>query len=161
MDFSVTQQSTSFLFFCLLGFLTGIFYDFAKALRILLKADKKTTALIDVAFLICIFIFYLKILFQYNGLGIHIFQLLGAFLGLMLYFSTVSSFFEGVFKIILTILSKILKILLYPLTFLCRIVGGIVQILKKQVGRLFSRILNTGKKAAIHFKKFKKRRKKV
>ena len=161
MEFGVYEQTFSFLASAFLGFFLGIIYDFFKCIKKNLRVNKIENNIVDIVFLLSSFAFFFFIMFRLNGFNLRIYHILGTFIGIILYFSTLSVLVSRFFIFFLNFFEKILKILLYPMKFLCKIINRVFTFIKgifRYILKFLKRLLNIPIRS---FKSILKRRKKI
>ncbi|MBQ4110972.1 MAG: spore cortex biosynthesis protein YabQ [Clostridia bacterium] len=160
MDISVRQQALYFLLSVLSGMLTGVVFDFVRAVRNEIKS-KFLKNLLDLLFVVAAGAIITVFLFFANGIELRFFIILGIVLGIVLYFFTLTRIFGFVFLINCKFLKFFLQKLLQPLILLC------IMIRKMAVcaGKLALKIKKFAGKQVVREKKildsFKKRLKRV
>lgn len=120
------EQAQVFVIFILVGSIIGIFFDCFRILRKVTKTSDLMTALEDGIFWILTGLFLIYMIFVFNNGEIRLFLILGAFVGLILYFMTISKFFVKLsIKIIQFVnqyffrpILKVILLLLKPFKFL-------------------------------------------
>ncbi len=116
------EQAKIFAVFVLTGCIIGIFFDCFRIARRVIKTSDFMTALEDGVFWILTGLLLVYMIFIFNHGEIRLFLVLGALLGLILYFKMVSDIFvkqsvkmiQGMIKYILNPIRKILCFLLNP-----------------------------------------------
>ncbi len=158
MDFSVSKEAFVFLSAVLCGALLHVLYDLFFIIR---KKSAGEPIMIHVQdglfWILALFIMFFGLL-TINGGIVRFYELLGAFLGVVIYRLTLSEYVLKLFYKILEVFAKIfnvfLKILLTPLRFLYNIVYRYTCIIflpiKKLIRRLFRR-LTEGVKRTLAF----------
>ena len=160
MDISVRQQALYFLLSILSGMLTGVVFDFVRALRNELNS-RFLKNLLDLVFVIAAGTIITVFLFCTNGIQLRFFIILGIVLGIVLYFFTLTRVFGFVFLINCKFFKFFLQKLLQPIVLLC------IMIKKMAVcaGKTFMKPVKAAGKQLLREKKilerFKKRIKRV
>jgi len=116
------EQAQVFAVFVLTGCIIGIFFDCFRIARKVIKTADWITALEDGVFWILTGILLIYMIFIFHHGEIRLYLLLGALIGLLLYFLTLSRFFvkqtvnliRGLIKYIFSPLRKVLHFLLNP-----------------------------------------------
>ena len=141
LEFSVKQQTLHFFYYVLIGFSVGILFDAFRSVRVRYQTNRLLSHIMDVVFGLSCSGYLIAVFYRLDGLMLCIFNMIGAVLGLILYFLLFCRFFRALFQKILTIFIKIFKIVLYPVLLLCRIGIRIFRFFKKQFMRFGKRFL--------------------
>ena len=118
MNISVSAQTMEFLYAALLGVALGILYDIFAIVRSYLPAKKVIAAIFDVFFWIISIVALLAFVMLVSGGRMRWYVLIGSFLGIFLYKSTISALFFRSIRIIISISIKLLNLLVRPLYLL-------------------------------------------
>jgi len=128
------EQAQIFVVFILVGAIIGIFFDCFRILRKTLKTSDIITALEDGMFWILTGLFLIYMIFVFNNGEIRLFLILGVFIGLILYFITISKIFV---RLTLIFIETCIKYFFLPLIkilhFLIKPFKKIFSFLKKKV----------------------------
>ncbi len=145
IEFSVRQQLVHFLLYIGIGMTVGMLFDLFRSIRVRYRKKRCLTHWMDTVFgLVCVG--YLLICFyRLDGLMLGVFNMMGAFSGLILYFLLFCGFCRTVFEKILSFFIKIFKILLYPVLLLCTIGSRIIFIVWKCFLRLYRAFSKRGR----------------
>lgn len=138
MEFSVADQTITFLFTSLLGFFAGIIYDFYKAVNN--KTNNKFHTITDILFSITVAVISFIFLFNFNGFEVRLFNLFGFVIGVIVYFLTISSMVFRILKKFIDFFVKIFNFLLYPIKFLCIIIYRILNFFTKKIKKIFKKL---------------------
>ncbi len=117
MKISISAQAAVFLQMALLGLFEGVLYTFFRCLR---KKTKKRifAGVLDFSFWILALLLFLLGLYQIHSGAIRAYVILGAALGILLYFLSlyriVCTILDGVLDVIFKIFKIFFKILLTP-----------------------------------------------
>jgi spore cortex biosynthesis protein YabQ len=118
-------QNQIFLFFLVIGLGIGIFYDFFRALRKNISTSDLVTQIEDIIFLVISIIIILYSIIKVSGGEVRFYIFLAIFLGILLYFLTISKPCVIILNVIVNIckkfLIKIFKIVIKPLQFIKKI----------------------------------------
>lgn len=125
MDISVRQQALYFLLSALSGMLTGVVFDFIRAVRNEINS-KFLKNLLDLLFVVVAGAIITIFLFFANGIELRFFIILGIVLGIILYFFTLTRIFGFVFLINCKFFRFFLQKLLQPFILLCIIIRKMV-----------------------------------
>lgn len=118
MILSMTEQARLFLISVIFGFIIGFGYDWLRIFRRIIKHFNFITQLEDIFYwIISGFLLFFVMLKENNG-EIRAFLILGAFIGMLLYFLIISPLFLNISIAIVNFIKKILSliftIILYP-----------------------------------------------
>jgi spore cortex biosynthesis protein YabQ len=115
-------QNQIFLFFLVIGLGIGIFYDFFRVLRKNIPTSDLVTQIEDIIFLFISIIIILYSIIKVSGGEVRFYIFLAIFLGILLYFLTISKPCVIILNVIVNIckkfLIKIFKIVIKPLQFI-------------------------------------------
>ena len=150
MILSVTSQASTFIISVVLGFFAGFVYDLFRILRKSIKHPDFLTQLEDLIFWIFVsgLIFYFVL--NKNSGEMRFFIILGTFLGMGIYFMTLSkpvltvsmtviNFFRKVFLALFTIVSFPIRILIRLLLIPVRAMGIRVKKMQKPAKKLLQK----------------------
>lgn len=161
MEFTVLEQTISFLYSSLTGFTVGFVYDFIRCFKKTFFKSKVIWDILDVVFVLICAVFLFFSFYSICGLSFRFYHILGLVLGGIVYFTSINRIIYKIFEKILIILREILKILLYPVKFFSKIVSGIfcwiIKIIKIPLKHLKCFII----KFILNVKNIIKRKKKV
>ena len=111
MEVVVAEQTVLFLKACLFGFALGLFYEFFRILRLMVKTGTGTIFLEDLLYWsVCALISFLFILTVNSG-QLRIFLLAGIIIGMIVYFFTVGTLVMRASKAIINFIRKVLRVL--------------------------------------------------
>lgn len=131
MENTVTMQLYSMLVFLISGIIIGVFFDFFRILRRSFKTSDIITYIEDIIFWILTGLFLIFVLFQINNGEIRLYNIIGLFIGIILYMIFVSKIFININVKIINFLKKIFiklfKILLYPIKLLFNILKKLLK----------------------------------
>ncbi len=117
MRISISAQAAVFLQMALLGVLEGILYTFFRCLHKKSK-NRMLAGALDLFFWISALVLFLLGLYQIHSGAIRVYVLIGAVLGILLYFLSlyrvVCTILDGVLDVIFKIFQFFFKILLTP-----------------------------------------------
>ena len=125
------EQALKFLCTACLGFCIGMLYDLLSVILNKSRAGKIATAVFDAIFWIVSTAATFFTLFCFPDAGIEWHLFLGIFLGLILYFFAFGNIFRKIFLKIIDFTLKLFKILLTPLRFLLKMMNKVIQFLAK------------------------------
>jgi len=122
---SVSEQANTFLIAVLSGIVIGIFYDIFRIIRKIIPHPNWLVQLEDLIYWIIVSAFMFLVLFTNNYGEIRGFALLGAFLGNILYFFTLSiivmKFSDWIIYWLKKTVTALIKMILIPLKLVLRI----------------------------------------
>jgi len=131
LENTVTMQLYSMLVFLISGIIIGVFFDFFRILRKSFKTSDIITYIEDIIFWILTGLFLIFVLFQINNGEIRLYNIIGLFIGIILYMIFVSKIFININVKIINFLKKIFiklfKILLYPIKLLFNILKKLLK----------------------------------
>ena len=149
MILSMTEQVYTFLYVAGIGFAVGFFYDFLRLFRKFVKHSAALCNIQDAIYwmLVLILVFYFMLNRFYGE--IRFFSVLGFFLGMILYFTTISRVVLNVLSLIwqfaAKVFSSIIKIITFPIKILIKILRVPVTIILS-----FFRKFNKKAKKVLH-----------
>ena len=121
----LSEEVYAFFAMVVLGVLIGIVFDIFRSFRKVLIKKPLAVNISDIIFWVLTFLISVQAFYRFSDGRLRIFLVIASFLGMILYFLTISSAIKYVFCVILQIFSKIikfiLKILLTPARFLYKI----------------------------------------
>ncbi len=143
MILSLNEQASLFLFSVSLGFIIGFIYDIFRIIRFIFNHKKIWVQIEDALYwLISVFFVFLFLLKKNYG-EVRFYMIVGVFLGMFLYFISISqlilSVSEKILKTIFFLIKTFLSILLYP--FIC-----LYNILRVPVKKSSNFFINKNKK---------------
>lgn len=134
MDINIAGDFYIFLITLNSGLVAGVIYDLYRVLRYYSKPNKILTLIEDLLFwVILAFIFFYILVITTDGI-FRGFIVIAFFTGAFIYLNLISKYnfpiLIRIFKLILDLISEIIKILLYPFRYLWKL-------LKKKTGKVF------------------------
>lgn len=152
MEVTVLEQTISFLYSSLTGFLLGMIYEFFRCFKITLVKNKIIKDIIDVTFVLVCAVFLFFSFFSICALSFRLYHVVGFLLGIIIYFTSVNRVIYKIFEKIFVVFKEILKILLYPVKFFSKMIWRvlcyvlqIVMIPVKYINNFFIRLKNSVK----------------
>lgn len=128
------EQAQVFVIFLLAGFVIGILFDCFRISRKVIKTPDFVTALEDGTFWILTGIFITYMIFVFHNGEIRLFLILATFLGISIYYLTISKFFMKYTIAFIQLLIKFLvKPILKMLYFLLKPLKILVSFFKKKI----------------------------
>ena len=131
----MSSQAILFLLTVVVGMFIGFIYDIFRIIRKVIKHKDFFIFIEDTVYwLIVSFVMFYFMLSQNNG-EIRFFAIMGAFIGMILYFYTISIWVMKVSMTIINIIKKIFntifKIIMFPVKIVIKIIKVPLRILKK------------------------------
>lgn len=165
MRMNMTADTVTFLVTVSAGIVCGILFDIFKVFG-MYDTKKRLIPFYDMIFVIAAAFIVMTAFYIFNSYQLRAFMFLGIFLGVILYFLTLSSVVIKILKQILKFFKFIFKILLTPAVFLYKIL--VVYFLKPFTGKLKRikgciklRIIKKNRGRITHGKTKKRRKKKI
>lgn len=149
----LNNQSGLFVMYIAGGIIICILFDIFRALRKSIKTSDTITYVEDAIFWIITAVFLIYLIFVLNSGNLRIYNFIGLFLGVVIYYLTVSKYFMKILVKILTffkkVISKILVILLIPARVIFKINKKLICIAcinLQNMTNIFKKFLKTTKK---------------
>lgn len=118
MNVSVASQTLEFFYSALLGVGIGVLYDIFALIRSYLKKSSVVTGLLDSLFWICATVALFAFVMTISEGRMRWYVLVGTLGGTFIYKCTISALFFRTIRIIISLLTKTLKLLVWPLYWL-------------------------------------------
>lgn len=132
MVVSLSYELQAFSAAIIIGLLSGVIYDLAKSIRCVLKGNTFT----DILMWLCIIIISGIIWYRFQNGEIRWYTVIGAVISVVLYFLLISRLvfcaFSFAVRKIYCFFNIILKILLTPIKFLCKIISVYIKKAKQK-----------------------------
>ena len=149
MILSINEQARIFLYVFAAGIISGIFYDLIELLRLCVEHGKAAVCIEDVLYWIVVIVLLFLFLLDKNYADIKLFNILGFFLGMLVYKFAMS---RAVMKV-LVIAAKIvrftvkifLEIIFTPFRLIWLIIGKPVTALKCASESCLKKVLHSGR----------------
>lgn len=136
-------EISRFLFFILIGIILGILFDLFRIIRKCFKTSDLITYIHDILFLVLSGVILLISIFIINNGEIRGYIFLGIFIGILVYFITISKF-------LIIALTKIIlflkKILIKPIVDFCKFIRKIIKKLINKIKIIIKNIKKIEKK---------------
>ena len=161
MEFTVLEQTISFLYSSLTGFTVGFIYDFIKCVKKTFFKSKVMCDILDIIFVLVCAVFLFFAFYSICGLSFRFYHILGLLLGGIVYFTSINRVVYKIFEKILIIFKEILKILLYLVKFFSKIILWFFFRIIKLIKIPLKYIKNFFMKTKLSVKYILKRKKKV
>lgn len=139
MILSMSNQAAVFLMTVLVGFVIGFVYDLFRVVRKVVKHPGFLIQIEDMIYWILVSIIMFYVMLNKNYGEIRAFSVLGAFLGMLLYFLTVSRLFINVSMLLVKFLAKVIaaviEIVLTPFKLLYKLLYAPFMFCKKTAAK--------------------------
>lgn len=126
MGISIGQQASIFIITVCIGFFIGFVYDLFRIFRKTLKHPNIFTQLEDLLYWIFVSLVMYYILLSKNYGEVRAFSIIGAFIGMIIYFLTLSQIFLPITIKIIEFIKKcitfIIKIVFIPIDFMLKLI---------------------------------------
>ena len=137
MILSIAGQARLFLTTVLIGFGIGAVYDLFRVFRIIVPHKSFVVQLEDLFYWIFVTGLMFHIMMDKSYGEIRAFSIIGALLGMTIYFLTFSrlfiKFLTAVVRFILKVIGTMLRIILFPLRLICKLIRTPVLFCKKKL----------------------------
>jgi len=120
MGISIAHQTIVFLLSVMIGAGISSFYDIFRTIRKRIRHINFVVMIEDILFWLVAFVSIFVFIYNANSGELRVFLLIGAFIGVFLYFAIFSRFVRKVFELAFTIAEKILYIILRPFVLILR-----------------------------------------
>ena len=158
MILSMYSQFLIFVLTIVLGFLTGLLYDFFRITRKIFNHPNFLIQIQDIIYWVLVTFFTFKLIIIKNRGEIRWFLILGLVIGMILYFVIVSDFvikiLMSVIHIIEKIITTVLSIIMFPIKIILKILALPFNFFKKKLKKISNKSDNILKK----FKRYVKMR---
>lgn len=138
MILSMSNQFILFLMSTALGFISGFIYDLFRVFRRIIKHNKFFVQLEDFIYWIILALIIFFIILQKNSGEIRAFLFLGFFIGMILYFTTLSRLFLKFSKKLIDFIKQILKVVFLPVFSVYLFFKKIFLYFKQMLTKLFT-----------------------
>lgn len=152
MSVSVGQQASIFLITVCVGFFIGFVYDLFRIFRKTIKHLNIFIQLEDLIYWIFVSLVMYYILLSKSYGEVRAFSVIGAFLGMIIYFFTLSQIFFPITVKIIELIKKVLffiiKLVFTPIKFILKLLGYPYRFLKKifkKAEKLSAKVSRKGK----------------
>jgi spore cortex biosynthesis protein YabQ len=160
----MSNQALVFLTTVLIGFFIGFVYDLFRVLRRIVRHANLLTSLEDVLYWLFVSLFMFYVMLDRNYGEIRFFTIFGAFLGMILYFCTISKLFMAVSMTIVMFIKRVCLVLftivMTPFRLIYKLLEKPIFLCKKRIKKtcaLLKKLLHKSKNyAKIKKRKFKK-----
>ncbi len=153
----VTNQASIFLITVCVGFFIGFVYDLFRIFRKTIKHLNIFIQIEDFLYWLFVSIVMYYILLHENYGEVRAFSIIGAFIGMVIYFFTLSQIFVSItmkiIKLFKKIIAFIIKIILTPVKFVLKLLQYPYNLIKKILSRFKTISYKLGRKSKSKFKK--------
>lgn len=157
MSISMGEQTSTFILTVCVGFFIGFVYDLFRILRKTLKHVNIFTQLEDLIFWIFVSLVMYYILLSKNYGEVRAFSIIGAFIGMIIYFMTLSQIFVPITVKTIGLIKKcivfIIKIAFIPINFVIKLVKYPYNFFKNLFIHLKKLSLKAGRKGTSKLKR--------
>lgn len=136
MEIHACRQAVVFLAATASGLCIGAVYDFLKLVRRSLHAGNAAVVFTDILFWIISAVFVFGVNMAVADGEIRVFQLVGAVLGAIIFFSALSKPFEKLFSFLASGFRLALKFILLPFVFIFNIIRKVICVSEKRCGKI-------------------------
>ena len=130
---TLSEETTVFLVFVVMGMLFSIIFDVFRAIRKIKKVKNKTIYIQDIIYFLIIGFILLFLIVTYMNTELRVYLILAIFLGIIIYISTIGNMVMNFIVRVLKLGDKIIEFLLLPITLYTNIFDKQIVILKKYV----------------------------
>lgn len=154
---SISEQSYIFALTIIIGFFVGFVYDLFRILRKTIKHANIIIQIEDILYWIFVSVVMFYILLSKNYGEVRAFSIIGAFLGMLIYFLTLSQIFLPITVKIINFIKKIIlfvvKIILIPVKFVVKLLMYPINLLKSIACNLNTHLKTTKRKGLSKLKR--------
>lgn len=148
---SLSEETTIFLIFVVMGMVFSIIFDVFRAIRKIKKSNTKTIYFQDIIYFLIVGIILLFMIINYMNTELRIYLILAILLGVIIYISTVGTIVMNAIVKIMKISGKFIDFLILPILIYKTVFRKQITILKKYVTNCCKKIkyminLNRNKK---------------
>ncbi len=157
MGISINEQASIFITTICVGFFIGFVYDLFRIFRKLIKHPNIFIQLEDLIYWVFVSLVMFYILLHKNYGEVRPFAIIGAFMGMGIYFLTLSQIFFPITIKIIEFIKKciisIIKAILIPIKFIIKLLMYPYNIIKKFIKNLKSLLIKTQRRSTSKLKK--------
>jgi spore cortex biosynthesis protein YabQ len=161
MILSMSSQALVFLTTVVIGAVIGFVYDLFRVIRKIVPHANLMTSIEDMLYWIIVSLLMFYVMLNQNNGEIRIFTVMGAFLGMLLYFLTVSKLFMAVSLTIVAFIKKILlvlfEIVMTPFRLIYKMLEKPIFLCRKKLKK-FRNVLKKWLHKSKNYAKIKKRK---
>ncbi len=140
MILSMSNQAVIFLTTAIIGVVIGFIYDLFRVFRKIVPHNDIFTYLEDAVYWVIVSIIMFYVMLNKNYGEIRFFSIFGAFLGMIIYFYTISRLFMKVSVAVVNFLVKVLKLLfdiiMAPFRLIYKLLYNPIMICKKRIKKV-------------------------
>lgn len=160
MRVSINQQASIFIITVFVGFFIGFIYDLFRIFRKTLKHPNILIQVEDLLYWIFVSLTMFYILLHKNYGEVRAFSIIGAFLGMIIYFLTLSQIFVPITVKVINFVKKciafIIKVILIPIKFIIKLLSYPYNFFKKLLSKFKRTSIKVGRKSKTKLKRAKK-----
>jgi len=130
---TLSQETTVFLIFVVVGMLFSVIFDIFRAIRKIKKLKNTTIYMQDIIYFLIIGAILLAVIINYMNTELRIYLVLAIILGVVIYISTVGNLVMNIIVKIIKLSGEIIEFLILPVTLYTNIFEKQIAILKKYV----------------------------
>ena len=130
---TLTEETTVFLIFVVVGMLFSIIFDFFRAIRKVKKLKSRTIYIQDIIYFLIIGVILLLVIINYMNTELRLYLILATILGVIIYISTVGNIIVNLIVKLIKISGKITEFIFLPIILFTSIFEKQIVILKKYV----------------------------
>lgn len=139
---TLSEETTVFLIFVVLGMLFSVIFDFFRALRKVKKVKSTTIYFQDILYFLIIGAILVMVIIKYMNTELRIYLILAIILGSIIYISTVGNLVMNIIVKIIQLSGTIIEFLVIPLKLYETILKKQIIILKKYVIKCCKKIMD-------------------
>ena len=130
---SLSEETTIFLMFVVMGMVFSIIFDIFRAIRKIKKSNTKTIYFQDIIYFFIVGIILLFMIINYMNTELRIYLILAILLGVVIYISTVGNFVMNIIVKIMKISGSVIAFLKLPILIYTTVFDKQIIIFKKYV----------------------------
>ena len=130
---TLSQETTVFLIFVVMGMLFSIIFDVFRAIRKFRKLKNRTIYIQDVIYFLIIGLILLGVIINYMNTELRVYLILAIILGVVIYISTVGNMVMNCILKLIKLSGKIIEFIFLPATLYTKLFEKQIVILKKYV----------------------------
>lgn len=130
---SLSEETTIFLIFVVMGMVFSIIFDVFRAIRKIKKTNTKIIYFQDIIYFCIVGIILLFMVINYMDTELRIYLIFAILLGIVIYISTIGNLFVNILVEIIKISGKIIEFIFLPILIYMTIFDKQIVILKKYV----------------------------
>ena len=130
---TLTEETTVFLIFVVVGMLFSVIFDFFRAIRKVKKLKSRTIYIQDIIYFLIIGTILLFVIINYMNTELRVYLILAIILGVIIYISTVGNLVMNLIANLIKISGKIVGFIGFPVILYMEIFEKQIDFLKKYV----------------------------